>query len=278
MAHTLIVMRHAKSSWKTSEADHRRPLSNRGVRDATLAGEILGGYTLDAVLSSSSTRTQQTWQSAEMGGARCADVTFTDELYGAWPGALAAVAWRYRDRFPIPGFALGVAVALKFFLWPLVLWLAATRRWRDAAIAAVFSPSRRSCSCSPSSRFPSTRGSCAGSGRTSTRTASPRSGCSFRPAPPSVAGASHRLRNRLRRPRARVEAPELRALRRGRAPALADRLARLLRAPRRYPLRSCSRACRSPGCCRSSSGESRRAVPAQGTSSPRSACWRCSRS
>lgn len=91
MAHTLIVMRHAKSSWTTSEADHRRPLSNRGVRDATLAGALLGGYTLDAVLSSSSTRTQQTWQAAEMGGARCADVTFTDELYGAWPGAVVTL-------------------------------------------------------------------------------------------------------------------------------------------------------------------------------------------
>lgn len=88
MAHTLIVMRHAKSSWKTSESDHRRPLTNRGARDATLAGEILAGYTIDKVLASSSMRTTQTWQSAELGGARCADVTFTDALYGCWPGAV----------------------------------------------------------------------------------------------------------------------------------------------------------------------------------------------
>ena len=54
MAHTLIVMRHAKSSWKTAEPDHRRPLSPRGVRDATVAGGILAGYRLDRVLSSSS--------------------------------------------------------------------------------------------------------------------------------------------------------------------------------------------------------------------------------
>jgi hypothetical protein len=52
---------------------------------------------------------------------------------------LVALAWRFRDRLPIPGLTLGVAIALKFFLWPLVLWLAATRRWRDAAIAAIFS-------------------------------------------------------------------------------------------------------------------------------------------
>lgn len=36
------------------------------------------------MLSSSSTRTRQTWARAEAGGARCSDVTFTDELYGAW--------------------------------------------------------------------------------------------------------------------------------------------------------------------------------------------------
>ena len=88
MAHTLIVMRHAKSSWKTSEPDHRRPLAKRGIRDATLAGELLADYALDAVLSSSSTRTRQTWQAAELGGAKAAEVTFTDALYGAWPGAV----------------------------------------------------------------------------------------------------------------------------------------------------------------------------------------------
>lgn len=88
MPHTLILMRHAKSSWKTSEPDHRRPLTKRGVRDATLAGEILTDYPIDVVLSSSSTRTRQTWQAAELGGADGEDVTFTDALYGAWPGTV----------------------------------------------------------------------------------------------------------------------------------------------------------------------------------------------
>ena len=39
---------------------------------------------------------------------------------------------------PCAGITVGVALALKFFLWPLVIWLAALRRWRDAAIAAGF--------------------------------------------------------------------------------------------------------------------------------------------
>jgi phosphohistidine phosphatase len=81
-------MRHAKSSWQTSEPDHRRPLAKRGVRDATVAGEILAGYQLDIVLASSSVRTRQTWQTAELGGARCDDVQFTDTLYGAWPDSV----------------------------------------------------------------------------------------------------------------------------------------------------------------------------------------------
>ena len=47
-----------------------------------------------------------------------------------------AVAWRLRDRAFGPGTAVGLAVALKFFLWPLIPWLAALRRYREAALAA----------------------------------------------------------------------------------------------------------------------------------------------
>jgi glycosyl transferase family 87 len=50
---------------------------------------------------------------------------------------LAAVAWRERERRTVPGASLGLAVGLKFFLWPLVLWLASIRRPRAAALAAV---------------------------------------------------------------------------------------------------------------------------------------------
>jgi hypothetical protein len=46
-----------------------------------------------------------------------------------------AVAWRWRDRLADPAGASGVAVALKLFLWPLLAWLALTRRLRAAAVA-----------------------------------------------------------------------------------------------------------------------------------------------
>jgi hypothetical protein len=50
---------------------------------------------------------------------------------------LVAVMWRYRDRAAIAGLAVGYGVALKLFLWPVVVWLALVGRRRAAAIAAV---------------------------------------------------------------------------------------------------------------------------------------------
>lgn len=83
MNRTLVVMRHAKSSWKTAEPDYRRPLSGRGTRDAVVAGQLLSALPLQVVLSSSATRTRQTWQCAAMGGASATEVHFTDDLYEA---------------------------------------------------------------------------------------------------------------------------------------------------------------------------------------------------
>ena len=46
-----------------------------------------------------------------------------------------ALAWRYRDSARVAGLAVGVAVAAKLFVWPLVVWLLLTRRFRAAAWA-----------------------------------------------------------------------------------------------------------------------------------------------
>jgi len=52
-------------------------------------------------------------------------------------GLAAALAWRFRDR-PLPSSAfVGVTLAAKFILWPLVVWLAATRRLAAAGLACV---------------------------------------------------------------------------------------------------------------------------------------------
>ena len=49
----------------------------------------------------------------------------------------AALMWRFRDR-PLAGsLSLGIALALKLFLWPLAFWLAATRRVAAAVYACA---------------------------------------------------------------------------------------------------------------------------------------------
>lgn len=51
---------------------------------------------------------------------------------------LAAVGWRFRDSSAVASStAIGVTLAAKIFLWPLVVWLAATRRVGSAVSALV---------------------------------------------------------------------------------------------------------------------------------------------
>src|SRR5262249_57507280 len=49
----------------------------------------------------------------------------------------AGLVWRFRDRVLRVASAVGVTLALKFFLWPLVVWLVATRRVRAASAATL---------------------------------------------------------------------------------------------------------------------------------------------
>jgi hypothetical protein len=49
----------------------------------------------------------------------------------------AALVWRWRDHARAAGLGLGVTLAAKLFLWPLVLWFAATRRLAAVAIGLV---------------------------------------------------------------------------------------------------------------------------------------------
>lgn len=50
--------------------------------------------------------------------------------------ALAA-AWRWRQQWWVVGLVVGVAGAFKLLVWPLGIWLLATRRWKSAALAAA---------------------------------------------------------------------------------------------------------------------------------------------
>ena len=63
MVRRLIVMRHAKSSWKDPNLDdHERPLNKRGMRDAPMVADAIfeRGWIPELVLVSSSKRTLQT--------------------------------------------------------------------------------------------------------------------------------------------------------------------------------------------------------------------------
>jgi alpha-1,2-mannosyltransferase len=48
-----------------------------------------------------------------------------------------AVAWRYRETVWRPAVAVGLAVSAKLLLWPIFVWMLATRRIRAAAMAAL---------------------------------------------------------------------------------------------------------------------------------------------
>lgn len=52
-------------------------------------------------------------------------------------GLGAALAWRYRDRALPCAVAIGVTLAAKFFLWPLVVFAAGARRYATAALACA---------------------------------------------------------------------------------------------------------------------------------------------
>lgn len=55
-----------------------------------------------------------------------------------WLALAAATAWRLRDRTLPVAASIGLTLAVKLFLWPLVVWLAASRRvWSAITACAV---------------------------------------------------------------------------------------------------------------------------------------------
>jgi phosphohistidine phosphatase len=86
---TLLVLRHAKAAGEPGVNDLERPLTGRGRRNASAAGQWLlaRGVTPDWVLCSTSRRTIQTWElvSAALGAAAppAAAVNFDPRVYDA---------------------------------------------------------------------------------------------------------------------------------------------------------------------------------------------------
>lgn len=84
----LLLMRHAKSSWKDSEIpDHERPLKKKGQKDTEEMGKLLKSKDLkpDLILCSTAKRAKET---AEIMAKTCKcekDIVYLDSLYMAEP-------------------------------------------------------------------------------------------------------------------------------------------------------------------------------------------------
>lgn len=85
---TLILMRHAKSSWKHPEIkDHERGLNKRGKKDAPRMGKLLVDNELvpQRILSSTAARSRMTAEAVIEATHFSGEVSYLDSLYMAEP-------------------------------------------------------------------------------------------------------------------------------------------------------------------------------------------------
>jgi phosphohistidine phosphatase len=83
---TLLLLRHAKSSWKDSDIDdHERPLNKRGKKDAPRMGRLLLDESMlpDLILSSSAKRCRKTAEQVIQHSGYRGETRIIGELYEA---------------------------------------------------------------------------------------------------------------------------------------------------------------------------------------------------
>ena len=98
---TLLLLRHAKSSWKHPElADHDRPLNKRGKRTAPLMGALLQDEDLipDLILCSSAVRAHTTALLVAKACTYTGKITKTRKLYLAEPQAYREVLRQVAEK------------------------------------------------------------------------------------------------------------------------------------------------------------------------------------
>jgi phosphohistidine phosphatase len=91
---TLLLMRHAKSSWKDADLDdHDRPLNKRGRQDAPRMGKLLREHNAlpNLVLCSTARRARKTAAKVLLAAGSDAIIELRPELYEAAPAACMAV-------------------------------------------------------------------------------------------------------------------------------------------------------------------------------------------
>ena len=91
---TLLLLRHAKSSWsQVNQSDHDRSLNARGKRDAPRMGQLLKSQGLipDLILSSTAKRARKTTQRVVAGGELAVPVEELRAFYLAPPDTYVEV-------------------------------------------------------------------------------------------------------------------------------------------------------------------------------------------
>jgi len=91
---TLLILRHAKSSWKHAGlSDHDRPLNRRGERDAPFMGQLLRSQRLSpgAIVSSTALRAQRTAEDVAQSSGFEGAVQLEGRLYLADAGTIVDV-------------------------------------------------------------------------------------------------------------------------------------------------------------------------------------------
>jgi phosphohistidine phosphatase len=97
----LLLLRHAKSSWKDSNIDdHERRLKKRGRKEARKMGRLIAAESLmpEAIVSSSARRCRQTADHIVHHSDYRGEVRLTPELYDADVARLSAVAGKLNDQ------------------------------------------------------------------------------------------------------------------------------------------------------------------------------------
>ena len=112
---TLLLLRHAKSSWGDSSApDFERPLAPRGIADAPRVGHALQqrGLLPDLILSSPALRATQTIEAVVKAAGLPLLPQFDQNIYGASSAELLEIVRRIPDTISCamlvghnPGFA-----------------------------------------------------------------------------------------------------------------------------------------------------------------------------
>jgi phosphohistidine phosphatase len=91
---TLLLLRHAKSSWNDPELeDYDRPLNSRGRKAAKRIGLLMRdeGLTPNLVLCSTAQRTRETADLVYAESDSTPEVVYRDDLYHAEPKQIARV-------------------------------------------------------------------------------------------------------------------------------------------------------------------------------------------